>query len=250
MKKRAVAILALLSMAAILIAHHVFSETPEITAPEPARHAPSHASVRPPQVAEPSKTETIVAVVQEIGPKAPVQKYVLENMPAGSSIMPPPKFHPRPEGEWQGMLIDMTLRPMCETTVQCGRALSCREGHCLPCLNDRDCDVGEVCVLDHCVREDLALCRTRADCHQESLCVLTGYSEGPRGNTDMKAFCMEASGGRDPVANEWTQAADETSQQAAISQELSPAARAGIVSTKSRRIRPRRLPGLLNMAIV
>lgn len=226
MKKRAVAILALLSMAAFWIARHVFFETSKTAVPASMRHDPPRASARPKNIPEPPKTETIVAVVQEIGPKAPVQKYVLENMPAGSSIMPPPKFHPRPEGEWQGMLIDMNLRPMCETTAQCGRALSCREGHCLPCLNDRDCDVGEVCVLDHCVREDLALCRTRADCHQESLCVLSGYSDGPRGNTEMKAHCMATSGGRDPVADEWARETEDTSKQAAMEQEWTPAARA------------------------
>ena len=56
----------------------------------------------------------------------------------------------------------------------------------------------------------------------------------------MKAFCMEASGGRDPVADEWARETEDTSKQAAMEQEWTPAARAGIVSTKSRRIRPRR----------
>lgn len=225
MKKRTTALIAFLLIAAIYIAHHFISGTQnEVIAPtEPPKTPRAKARPHPNAAPEPPKTETIAVTVQESAPEALPEKYVLENMPAGSSIMPPPDFHPRPEGEWQGMLIDMNLRPMCETTAQCGRALSCREGHCLPCLEDRDCDVGESCVLDHCVRQEFIGCRTRADCHQDSLCILSGYSDGPRGNIEMKALCMETSGGQDIAEQDLESAAHEESEGAP--EEISPAAR-------------------------
>ena len=106
----------------------------------------------------------------------PIQdKYVLHSTHPGRAEMPPPDYFPRPKSEWQGMKIDMTLRPFCDETAQCALGLVCREEHCLPCLKDDECLADEVCVLDHCVRHELAECTQKADCGEEELCVLTGY---------------------------------------------------------------------------
>lgn len=139
------------------------------------------------------KNEVIEEKVQEVEPIP--EKYILSNMPVGVSVMPPPKFHPRPKDEWQGMLIDMNLRPMCERTEQCGLGLVCREEHCLPCLRDGECEPNESCVLDHCVRTEFVGCHSRRDCDDEELCVLTGYSADPRGNEKMKSKCLSPFGG-------------------------------------------------------
>ena len=128
----------------------------------------------------------------------PIQdKYVLHSTHPGRAEMPPPDYFPRPKSEWQGMKIDMTLRPFCDETAQCALGLVCREEHCLPCLKDDECLADEVCVLDHCVRHELAECTQKADCGEEELCVLTGYSSDPRGNSSMRAVCSKTVG-------EWT----------------------------------------------
>jgi hypothetical protein len=65
---------------------------------------------------------------------------------------------------------------------------------------------GESCVLDHCIRSELADCRTRRDCRNDELCVLSGYSSDPRGNARMRAECLAPAGGREEAINErpWT----------------------------------------------
>jgi hypothetical protein len=107
---------------------------------------------------------------------------------------PPPGFFPRPPDEWQGMLVSMVGRQLCEQTSNCGLALSCRsDGMCGPCEDDRGCGAGEACVLDHCLRANLLGCRSRKDCASAgsgALCVLTGPTGNEvRGNSKTHAYC-------------------------------------------------------------
>jgi hypothetical protein len=103
-------------------------------------------------------------------------------------------YHPRAPGEWQGMLVSLTRQATCETSDRCGLAMACRQGRCGACVWDHDCTQGEVCVLDHCVLEYLAECRTRRDCSNGEYCVLSGYSVGVRGNARMRAYCLSTDG--------------------------------------------------------
>jgi hypothetical protein len=103
----------------------------------------------------------------------------------------PPRWRARPPGEWQGMLVDMNASPFCESTSACGLAQSCRSGKCVACEADTDCAEGEQCVLDHCLKKTLVGCRSRSECRGQSLCVLSGYSSGLRGNEDMRSFCND-----------------------------------------------------------
>ncbi len=107
---------------------------------------------------------------------------------------------PRDEGEWQGMLVDQSIRAACDTTARCGLAMACVEGACGACVTDDECGAGEACVLDHCVPERNVECRTRHDCRGEELCVLSGYSDDLRGNGSMSAFCRPMDGGDDAEA--------------------------------------------------
>lgn len=104
--------------------------------------------------------------------------------------------------EWQGMQVDLTMQALCEGPASCGLAMACLDGKCGPCTTDGDCAQGESCVLDHCVLESNAACKTRDDCADDELCVLSGYSSDPRGNAEMKATCLGASGGTPQVPDE------------------------------------------------
>jgi hypothetical protein len=120
--------------------------------------------------------------------------------PAGAASMIADVLHPRPAGEWQGMLVDLSQRQYCEASSYCGFALACLDDRkCGPCRRDDQCAGGEVCVLDHCVAAANASCRSRADCDGAgpgAVCVLSGLSGGdPRGNTGMRSFCRAPSGG-------------------------------------------------------
>jgi len=105
-------------------------------------------------------------------------------------------YAPRDPLEWQGMLVDLSMQASCESSAQCGLAMSCQHGRCGPCVSDGDCAVGEGCVLDHCLRLGSIACRSFRDCTTGELCALSGYSADPRGNSDMEANCLAASGGR------------------------------------------------------
>lgn len=117
--------------------------------------------------------------------------------PGAEAQCPPParEFHPRPEDEWQGMRVRVGNQPICAGKSSCSFALACRDGLCGPCLADEDCAGGEVCVLDHCLIGENVTCRSYSDCDEGSLCVLSGYSAGYRGNGDMRAQCLSPSGG-------------------------------------------------------
>jgi hypothetical protein len=106
-----------------------------------------------------------------------------------------PQYKPRPPGEWDGMLIDLAVRPPC-LEIACGMARACIEGLCSACQRDDQCLDGEGCVLDHCVKAERIQCRSTRQCGSNAFCVLTGYSSDVRGNADMSARCISrASGG-------------------------------------------------------
>jgi hypothetical protein len=107
----------------------------------------------------------------------------------------PPRWHPRPDGEWQGMLVNLNAQPPCDGPALCGLARACKNGKCGPCELDADCATGESCVLDHCVRSENVGCRRRADCGPRSTCILSGYSAGVRGNQNMRAYCVALESG-------------------------------------------------------
>lgn len=109
----------------------------------------------------------------------------------------PPRWHARPAGEWQGMLVNLNVAPPCDGPGLCGMARACRNGRCGPCGSDAECALGESCVLDHCVRSANVRCRHRADCGPDSTCILSGYSNGVRGNEDMRAHCLAIKSGAD-----------------------------------------------------
>lgn len=99
----------------------------------------------------------------------------------------------RAGGEWTGMPAEDTTQ-VCPSAGWCGLALGCRQGRCAGCASDDECDVGEVCILNHCVLSSLATCRSRIDCSRGELCILSGLSAGPRGNSDMHAYCLAPTG--------------------------------------------------------
>ena len=111
------------------------------------------------------------------------------------NVLPPPVHHFRPEAEWQGMLVDLSMQAICDTEDSCGLAMSCRDNQCGPCRFDDDCPARESCVLDHCVPTRNVGCSGAFDCASGELCVLSGYSPDPRGNADMHAFCQPSEGG-------------------------------------------------------
>jgi len=115
--------------------------------------------------------------------------------------VPLARFQPRAEGEWQGMLVDVAVRPPCESTQSCQLSLACVEGTCGPCQVDSDCAGGESCVLDHCLLQNRAACTRARDCQEGELCMI--LSEGSdalrdiRGNLFLSSSCT--SDGRVPV---------------------------------------------------
>lgn len=124
-----------------------------------------------------------------------------------------PVFHPRPESEWQGMLVDVSTQSSCESIDGCGLAMACLGGtQCGPCDRDSDCAGGEACVLDHCVQQSKVECRSESQCGADEVCVLSGYSDGIRGNEDMSARCQPTAGGiESPEIEELIALADEPS---------------------------------------
>ncbi len=119
-------------------------------------------------------------------------------------FLPASDFHPRDPEEWQGMKVDLTQQPPCMESAHCGQAMACNlaTNLCGPCEADNDCSKDEACVLDHCVKSVKVTCRGRLDCADGALCVLSGLSPGPRGNTDMASQCLEGTrGGSEAPAN-------------------------------------------------
>lgn len=98
--------------------------------------------------------------------------------------------------EWQGMRVVPGTLPWCDRPDGCGLALACVDGRCAPCEEDDECAAGEVCAVQHCVRQQLANCTTVRECGPRELCVLSGYSSDARGNLEMTAECLDITGGR------------------------------------------------------
>lgn len=156
----------------------------ERTAPEPVAVDP-HVTIR-----DPALDQRAVAAAQ-----------ISQRRPELATAVPRP--HPRAEGEWQGMLVDMSMRQTCDVSQRCGLGLSCRsDGLCGPCEIDSDCASGEACVLDHCLPADNVECTAAADCIRlgpEAVCALSGLTGGePRGNSKMRAYCLKGTGGESP----------------------------------------------------
>lgn len=128
--------------------------------------------------------------------------------PRGATVnprlaIPTETYHPRDAEEWQGMLVDMSMRQLCDESARCGLGLSCLDdGRCGPCARDSDCAGGEACALDHCLPASQVGCTARSDCAHEgegAYCVLSGLTGGePRGNSKMRSYCLVGSGGDAP----------------------------------------------------
>jgi hypothetical protein len=143
------------------------------------RATPAQAQAAPPRVSIPVFTNT----GDRLGDRE-VRETTAPPAEAGEQVRGP--------DEWQGMLVDTSVKPPCRTSQDCGLARACKDGVCAPCARDAECAAGEVCALEHCVPAKGASCRRRADCSDDgAMCVLTGYTGGdPRGNRDMRARCV------------------------------------------------------------
>lgn len=110
------------------------------------------------------------------------------------------QFHPRAEGEWQGMLVDVAVRPPCESTQSCQVSLACVAGTCGPCGSDAGCAAGEGCVLDHCLLRSHTDCRSARDCPAGELCMIVSDGSDAlrdvRGNLFLRSLCT--TNGRSP----------------------------------------------------
>jgi hypothetical protein len=95
----------------------------------------------------------------------------------------------RDPNEWQGMLVNRDLRAKCRTTSDCGLAASCINNLCSPCEKDSHCLSNEKCVLDHCVLSNLTQCSLANEC-DNGLCILSGYSNDLRNNSEMSSYCL------------------------------------------------------------
>jgi hypothetical protein len=159
------------------------------------------------QVVESSVAEVSHDVTRPIAAPPPTSTPGVENVappqiPTAVNGVPqldPSSIVPRPAGEWQGMPIDRARQAACDTTDRCSLARACRDGHCGACELDEECLVGEACVLQHCILETKVGCRSRASCKTKELCILSGYSAGPRGNEDLRSYCNPFRGGREQI---------------------------------------------------
>jgi len=105
------------------------------------------------------------------------------------SYQPELDFFPRRQGEWQGWLVNLGIRAPCSDHNICGLALACVSGLCGPCTEDWQCEDGEVCALDHCLRSGKAGCRSRDDCRAGEICLMNGAMLGLRGNAEVHTNC-------------------------------------------------------------
>lgn len=108
----------------------------------------------------------------------------------------------RAADEWQGMRQDDAVAFQCGSTEHCGLARACIDGLCVGCSADAECLSSEACVLDHCVPQANVECTSRRECGVDELCMLTGYSTGPRNNDAMRAICRATSGGVEDEAED------------------------------------------------
>jgi hypothetical protein len=110
----------------------------------------------------------------------------------------------RAEGEWEGMIQSVDDVWPCMPDGTCSMARACIDGRCLPCMSDSECPKSELCVLNHCVRDSQVECSSRRDCEgADALCLLSGYTtHDGRGNSDMRAYCLQPFGGKEPTPEE------------------------------------------------
>lgn len=178
-------------------------------------------TVAPPQrpvtlVGAGSARAAILAKLVPARPRAEVEQEDPRRLVPRPPELPAPQFKERPKSEWQGMRIDLSVAPACESTELCPFGQVCKPGacgpgeppdadcrRCLPCESDRECLRGEVCVLDHCVKQELVSCRSAADCPAGVPCVLSGYSKPPRHNDGMRAYCPDIDGPGEPPGDEF-----------------------------------------------
>jgi len=153
------------------------------------------AAGRPVRQVEAVEQRDAMAATDPLAAKAsPLKQNAVAHI-ARPAAQKPVEYYPRPPEEWQGMLVDLSVASTCDETIHCGLAQVCRDGRCLPCRKDEECESGSVCVLDHCVAEERVSCRLRRDCGGRAACVLSGYSSDPRGNADLRAFCVSRESG-------------------------------------------------------
>lgn len=151
----------------------------EVQAKLPIREAPSSGQPEPETALQKSQEDS--AMETEAPPAFPDPPRV--------------RYKPRPENEWQGMLVDLATQPPCLDGAYCGLARACIAEVCTACERDSDCGGSEVCVLDHCLLATQVGCRSTRECPNDSVCMLSGYSSDPRGNAAMNASCVSRSGG-------------------------------------------------------
>ena len=73
----------------------------------------------------------------------------------------------------------------------CGLGGGVRRGRCMRSEQDRQCVTDGVCVLEHCLLDELVSWRSAAQCADaNSKSVLSGYSSGPRGTEGTRAECV------------------------------------------------------------
>lgn len=149
----------------------------------------------------PASTVSPLRKAEAPRPAAPSRRHVVRDDPAATPTAPAAAFHPRDPEEWQGMRVHLADRATCASTERCGLAMACQGGLCGACTVDGDCAAGEACVLDHCLRREAVACRSRRDCGGAARCVLSGYSDDPRGNGEMRAACLEPQGGTEQPAD-------------------------------------------------
>lgn len=157
----------------------------KLASPEVEPEVAAHVEAPAPKAAREVPSAQPVAAARQEAPSTP-----------GRGELPPPSYRTRPEGEWQGMRVDESLQAICGDEGVCGQAMACMNGRCGACQSDGDCEGGEACVLDHCVKSERVACRGRSDCGEpDTLCILTGLSAGVRGNESMSAVCSKSEGG-------------------------------------------------------
>lgn len=174
-----------------------------LTTPRFAKSVPTVSAGRSGDV--PQEETSIAQQPEQIGANSVEYRDPIEDVRAvyaersSLNIASPASYYPRPESEWQGMLVDTAHQSYCDGKASsCGLAMACTDNRCGPCLEDSDCGLGESCVLDHCIVSEQMECRSSADCGPGSLCVLSGYSADPRGNADTRSYCQTAFAGTSP----------------------------------------------------
>jgi hypothetical protein len=151
--------------------------------------APAVPSVKPATRLVAGRTSPLQG--RRLTPSSGDVQVIVPSVSARRDDWPPSHYFPRDPEEWQGMPVDLNFNPPCHTSADCAFALACRDNHCGPCLSDEQCAIGEVCVLDQCLRRDNVTCRSRRDCPSGEKCMLTAYSPQLRNNQDLRSKCTQ-----------------------------------------------------------